>query len=280
MRNQYHQLGRYQIQLGVISITNIGIPSDYWIERGTDPKYVVGDTQLVCCSHQPNYLPWLGLFHKVAQSDIFVVHDEVLYSKGGLTNRNSIKGPNGPVLLTVPVRHGSSSLPIAEVLINNDHNWRWKHVGSIEACYRRAPYFDDYWPSMRAIYDGEWDLLADLNLSLIGLLLDILQIHVQIVRGTELGVTGQKTERLINTCKAVGATSYVSGRGAANAYLDIPLMMANRIDVTVDSFEQPAYPQLWGNFLPNMSAIDVVFNIGPRVTEYMHDSVARSRIGS
>lgn len=277
--NWHHRSDRHLDQSGVVSIASISSPLVHCSTQGAGPRHTGEGTQLVCCSHQPNYLPWLGLFHKVARSDTFVVHDEVLYSKGGLTNRNWIKGPNGPILLTVPVRRGSWNLPIAEVLINNDHDWRKKHVSSIEAGYRRAPYFDAYWPSMRAIYNCEWELLAKLNLSLIGLLLDILQISVRIVRGTELRVAGQKTERIVDVCKAVGASSYVSGKGAAHAYLDIGLMMANHIDVTVDSFDQQEYPQLWGDFVPNMSAIDIVFNIGPRAMEYIHDSEMISGAG-
>lgn len=256
----------------MIAITHDEIPLNEIPRKVPHSAPSDGGAHIVCCSHQPNYLPWLGLFHKVAQSDIFVVHDEVLYSKQGFTNRNWIKGPNGPVLLTVPVHRGSWNLPIAGVRINNEHNWKEKHIRSIEAFYRRAPYFSDYWPSMRIIYNQEWESLAELNLCLLALMFDILQIKVQIARGTELLAAGQKTERIINTCKAVGVTSYMSGRGAQE-YLDIELLTANHIHVTVDSYEQQEYPQLWGPFVSNMSAIDAVFNMGPRAVGLIHGSL-------
>lgn len=218
--------------------------------------------RLVSCGHQPNYLPWLGLFHKISQVDIFVMSDDVEYSKQGFTNRNWIKTANGPLLLTVPVVSGASTSPIAAVRIDNTKKWVQAHCRAIELAYRRAPYFTRYWDQFRSVLCGSYEYLAEMNTSIICWLLGEFGFHPVIVKGSDLCPVGKKTERILQVCRLIGATEYIAGSGA-HAYLDVGLLQEHGLRVRFDNFVHPEYPQLWGAFVPRMSAIDLLFNVGP-----------------
>ena len=85
--------------------------------------------------HQPNYLPWLGFFNKVAQSDIYVVFDDVQYPMGkDFHNRNQIKTNNGKTWLTIPVVGKSERRKFNEIQIK-DNGWNEKHLNNINTTY-------------------------------------------------------------------------------------------------------------------------------------------------
>ena len=117
---------------------------------------------MIVAIHQPHYLPWLRYMHKMASCDVFVLLDDTQYEKNGWQNRNKIKGPNGPILLTVPVRHASFR-PICEVEINPQTAWQEKHWKSLLTCYGKAPYFRRYAPALEDILAAPWERLAALN---------------------------------------------------------------------------------------------------------------------
>ena len=89
--------------------------------------------------HQPQYIPWVPYFLKIAQSDLFVFLDTVSFQKNGLQNRNKIKTPQGAEWLTVPVQQKLST-PINEVKLVKG-NWQKKHVKSLQSNYRKSKEF-------------------------------------------------------------------------------------------------------------------------------------------
>src|ERR1043165_8343024 len=101
--------------------------------------------------HQPHYLPWLRYFEKIARSDVFIVLDDVQYEKNGFQNRNRIKTAQGWTYLTVPVKKPTLR-PICQIEVDNQTHWWEKHLRALEMCYRRAPYFERYWPELSAVY--------------------------------------------------------------------------------------------------------------------------------
>lgn len=213
--------------------------------------------------HQPQYLPWLGYFHKVALGERFVILDHVQYSRNKLQNRNVIRGQHGPVRLTVPVvTSGHFGDAIAEVLVDSTQPWARKHWGSIRQTYGAYPYFGEYAPELEAVYSRRWDRLAELNIHLMGLLMGWLGIEVERTRSSELAVDGHKTELLINLCRAVGADTYISGRGAED-YLEPESFKAAGIRLLWSEFRHPPYRQCEEPFMPELSALDVLMNLGP-----------------
>ena len=225
---------------------------------------------MISCEHQPNYIPWMGLFHKIARCNTLVIADDVAFSRQGYTARNWIESPNGRLLLSVPVRKGSSTLPINEVAIANEQRWKSKHMLAIQASYRRAPYFDLYWDGLKSIYDKEWEYIVDLNMAIIDYVLECLGVHVDKIMASELECEGHQTERILRICKTIGTKVYVAGQGA-RSYLDVEMMEENGVCVVFDKYSSPSYPQQWGEFVPNMSAIDAIFNLGPEARLLLDD---------
>lgn len=221
--------------------------------------------------HQPAYIPWLGYFDKMAKSDIHIFLDDAKYSKNNLFNRNKIKTPQGEAWLTIPVKY-KSDLPICQTQIDNSSDWRKNHFKTIKLNYARAPYFKEYLDFLEKFYSKNWRYLSDLTISMNKAIADLLGIEVKFLKSSELKVAGTKNEKLINLCKKVRADTYLSGLGAKDThlnpygkpYLDEELFLKNNIRVIYQKFSYPQYQQLWGEFIPNLSIIDLLFNCGPK----------------
>ncbi|MDR4947833.1 WbqC family protein [Neobacillus cucumis] len=226
---------------------------------------------MIISIHQPNYIPWSGYFHKMLSSDLFVILDDVDLSRRAITNKNKIKSPDGPRLLSVPLANKSGK--IKDVTTFDDDNWPQKHWGSIQRSYARAPFWKQYQHLFWPIYENPNKKLADLNLQLIEIIRTVLEIKTPIIRSSEIEViTGHKGEKIINICKALNATVYLSGTGA-KTYNDEKEFEKNQIRLVYQEFEPPVYPQLWGEFIPNLSVIDLLFNCGPKSKEFIPKQV-------
>jgi hypothetical protein len=217
---------------------------------------------------QPGYLPWLGYFDLMHRADVFVHYDDVQFDKHGWRNRNRIKGPKGPLWLTVPVRHsGRAGQPILEVEIDDRQDWRRKHLASIGQLYARAPFLPTLLPRLQGVLGEPYARLVDLDLALAGWLATELGIDTACHRASKLGIGGERNDRLLNLCRHFGATRYLSGN-AAKDYLDIPRFAAAGIEVVWHDYAHPTYPQLHGAFASHLSVLDLLLNIGA-------DSLAR-----
>ena len=220
---------------------------------------------MILAAHQPNYLPWLGLLHKIASSDVFVLADHVQYEKQGFQNRNRIKTHDGAKWLTVPVRREGRDRTVSETRIADDDRWRRQTFRTIETAYCRAPHFRVYAEPIAAIYNKGWERLIDLNNALLQVFLDCLEIRTPIILGSSLSPEGKKTEMIVDLCRLAGADTYLSGRGGSIDYLDRALLSAAGIRLAWQEFTHPVYPQLHPQhgFLANLSVLDLLFNCGP-----------------
>ncbi len=212
--------------------------------------------------HQLHYLPWLRYFEKIARSDVFVVLDSIQYNKNGWQNRNRIKGPQGAVLLTVPVRAGYQQR-LDEVQINNASPWRKKHWRGIVQCYGKTPFFDHYAPVLEETYAQSWESLNTLNRHMLHLFVDALGIDTRIVYASDLDAPGEATERLVQLVQAVSGTQYYSGAFALEAYLDAKVLAEAQIELVLQEWRAPVYPQRYGAFIPDLSILDLLMNCGP-----------------
>ena len=217
---------------------------------------------MVVSVHQPQYLPWLGYFDKISRSDVFVLLDNTQYKKREFQNRNKIKTPKGALWLTVPVQtKGTRHQKIREIAISNDANWQRKHWQSIEWNYRKAPFFLQYKDEIQALYGSVYDKLNILNQSCVRLLMRLLNISTPIVLESDLDVRLTRTDRIIDICQKVGGTSYLSGTGG-KAYLDENLLLKSGIELKYQDYIHPVYSQLFDEFVPYLSVIDLLFNCG------------------
>ena len=213
--------------------------------------------------HQPMYLPWLGLFDRINRCDVFILLDNVPYSKNYFLNRNKIKTANGWTWLTVPVIFkGNSHKIIKEIEIDNRSDWGKKHWLSIYYSYKNSSYFDTYADVFEHFYKQEWRYLVEASTHLLFSLLRMLNIKTPIRMASTLGVEGRKEELILNICKSVQAEEYLSGPDGRN-YLNLGLWQENKVKVEFHDYLHPQYRQLHGEFLPHMSVIDLLFNCGP-----------------
>ena len=212
--------------------------------------------------HQLHYLPWLRYIHKILRSDTFIVLDNIQYNKNGHQNRNRIKTPQGALTLTVPVfDHFAQSLD--QVEIDNTKPWARKHWRSIAQHYARAPHFAAHSPWLEAIYQQPWQRLNDLNRALLEAFLAQLEIDTPLHYATDLAIPGEATERLVNLVNAVGGNTYLSGAHALDSYLDTDAFAAANIDLKIQTWTAPKYPQGNDPFIPELSILDLLMHCGP-----------------
>lgn len=218
---------------------------------------------MILTAHQPVYLPWLGLFHKIALSDNYVFLDTVQYLKKDWNNRNKIKTPHGWVWLTVPVlTKGKFAQTLREVKTNNQTNWRHKHWRSIKVNYSKAPYFHRYADLFEDLYSRDWEYLSDLNETILRVLLSELGIKTNFIKAsTELELEGEKSDLVLDMCLKLNAGIYIFGALGKN-YAELEKFNEQGIKVIFQDYNHPQYSQQFGEFEPYMSVIDLLFNHG------------------
>jgi hypothetical protein len=217
---------------------------------------------MIVSIHQPQFMPWLGYFDKIVKSDIFVFLDTVQFKKNEFQNRNKIKTAQGWMWLTVPVLYKYPE-HIDEVKINNKVDWRKKHLRALEINYHKAPYCHELFPSIEGFYAGDTESLSDVNRESVLVLLGALGAHKETKVASELGnFPEEPSERLAAICKSLGGNTYLSGAGGRE-YLNLDPFHTKEITVIFQEFKHPVYRQLYGDFVPNLSLLDLLFNYGP-----------------
>lgn len=224
---------------------------------------------MIVSIHQPQFFPWLGYFDKIAKSDVFVFLDDVQYKKNEWQNRNKIKTSQGEQWLTVPVLYHFPE-KIIEVKINNQIDWKKNHLHSFTSNYSKAKYFHEIFDSFSEIYDRGWSNLVDLNLATIQKSIDFLGIKTQLLKSSQMNIEGSSTERLVAICKYLKADTYIAGQGGKD-YVDESLFNATNIKLVFQDFSHPVYTQCFGDFLPNLSIIDLLFNCGSESNKVFSD---------
>ena len=217
---------------------------------------------MILTGHQPTYLSWLGLFNKISKSDYFVLFDTVQYLPKEWMNRNRLKSPNGPFFITVPVLNKSYlNKKIFEIKINNNIDWKRKHLKSIKLNYSSTEYFNQYFGYFEEIYSKKWLYLSDLNFEILKLLLKLLNINLNLLKLSELDIQGKKSELILNLCKKLGANKFIFGEQGIN-YAKINTFKENKIDVVFQNYKHPVYKQIYGSFISHLSVLDLLFNCG------------------
>ena len=216
---------------------------------------------MVAGIHQSHYLPWLRYVEKIARCDIFIVLDDIQFTKNGWQNRNRIKTHQGPSLLTVPV-HAGAAEALNTIRIDNTQSWRAKHLRAFEQSYGKSPHFEAHRPFLQDVYGRRWERLIDLNRYMLDYVLSVMGIDTPIRYSSQLHVEGTATERLVKLIKAVDATRYYSGAHAISEYLDAELMEESNIELVIQEWRSPVYPQLHGAYVPDLTIFDLLFNTG------------------
>ncbi len=216
---------------------------------------------MIVAVHQPQYLPWLGYFDKMASADVFVFLDNVQYKKNEWQNRNRIKTASGPQWLTVPVTYRFGQR-INEVLINNRESWQKKQKQAIITNYRKAPHWEETSVALEEVFVRSWERLSELNVFTVRRLAQILGISTPLYVASELPAFPEDPdERLIGITSHFGADTYLAGSGGSK-YMNLDKFAEKGIKVQFQQYTHPVYNQLFGDFEPFMSVIDLLFNHG------------------
>jgi len=217
---------------------------------------------------QSNYIPWKGYFDLIHLVDEFILYDDVQYTKNDWRNRNRIKTPDGLRWITIPI-HYSYRQKIKDTVIS-DSGWNRKHWKSICQYYSKARHFRNYKDVFEELYlNTNEKFLSLVNHKFLNIICDILDIKTKLTWSMDYRLTEGKTERLVDLCKQAGASEYLSGP-SANAYLDEELFRSEGIALRyMDYSGYPEYHQLHGDFVHEVSVIDLIFNEGPEAKKYM-----------
>ena len=221
---------------------------------------------MIITIHQPEHLPWLGLFNKIAKADKFIILDSVQYEKNYFQNRNRILGTNGVQWIGIPVvntKHMDGS--IATTLISTDSKnakWKEKYLQTIKQSYGKYEHFDEVYPLLESAINIYTNYFCEINLAIIKSFCDKLNIHPEYIRSSELNVNGLKSDLILNICKCVNADIYIAGPSGRD-YLDMEAFKEANITVKFNDFNHPIYPQKrTDEFISHLSALDLFMNVG------------------
>lgn len=213
---------------------------------------------------QSNYIPWKGYFDMINSVDEFIIYDDMQFTRRDWRNRNTIKTPNGLLWLTIPVKvKGKFFQKINETEVDGN-SWAEKHWKTIQMNYAKAPSFKAYENIIRTFYEkaSQKNLLSEVNFIFLSGICEILGISTSMRWSSEFNLMDGKTERLVDLCKQVGATRYISGP-AAKEYVDYLQFTDANIELKWMNYkEYPEYPQKFGNFEHSVSILDAIFNLG------------------
>ena len=219
---------------------------------------------------QSNYIPWKGYFDLVNRVDVFVLYDDMQYTRRDWRNRNKIKISRGTQWLTIPVKvKGKYFQRINETRIC-DQKWPEKHWRTIELNYKKAKYFFEYRNVFKKIYSQmEEEFLSIINYKFIKCICKLLGINTEIIWSSEFDLVGDRNERLLNICTTLGASEYISGP-SAQSYMDIDLFKNNMIKVSWMNYDDyPEYSQTSYPFEHGVTILDLIFNEGPESKTFM-----------
>jgi len=214
----------------------------------------------------------------MTESDVFVLFDDVQLVRGkSFATRNKVKTPNGAQWLTVPVKGKSELMLFKDAMIVQDGKWQRKHLKTMQLSYKKASFFDKYEMRISQIYNRPWENLCELNITLIKLIKDMIGINTTLILSSEMGISGKGTEKILSIIKELKGDKYITGEGkGSQRYVAEKDFKENNIELIYQQFKHPTYPQLWGDFIPNLSIIDLIFNEGEKSLEILMGASSHS----
>jgi hypothetical protein len=228
---------------------------------------------MILSAHQPYFAPFPGFFYKAFMSDLFVMLDDVQFPQGTTwISRNRFKSHQGALWITVPVwKKGMGLQKISEVRICHEGRWAKKHVESLKTAYRKAPYLAEHLGFLEEMFSEKNEKLMDLNLALIQYLMKALDIQAKTVLLSDLNVPSSGSRRLVDVCKKLGASQFIA-QTPAKKFIDEKLFLDAGVELSFFNPPAPIYPQLWGDFIANLSVFDLVLNCGPKAHDILVNS--------
>ncbi len=231
---------------------------------------------MIVSTNRPYFAPYPGFFQKAFLADVFIVLDTVQFPRGTTwISRNRFKNDQGSLWMTIPIwKRGLGIQKISDVRICHNGHWAKKHLASLKQAYRHAPYFEDHRIFIERVFSFPFEKLVDLDMEIIQYLMDVLGIKTEVVLLSETGIEARGDQLLIDISRHFGPSQLITQRGAEK-YLDTDLFDRAGIDLRFLNPPTLIYPQLWGDFINNLSVFDLLFNCGPKSKELLVQSITQ-----
>ena len=210
--------------------------------------------------HQPNFIPWLGYFYKIYQSDCFVFLDDVQYSNKGMHNYHYIKTRNDLQRIKIPVFQTLGD-KINEVRIRNELAWQDRHLNLLKENYRHAEHFDEVFSDFSDLINNDHEFLSLMNISIIRFICKKLGIKTEFIRSSDLNVISARETKIIDICSALKCDLYYSGTGA-RAYQKEEHFTEKGIKLKYSEYKIVQYKQQFQEFQSNVTILDFLMNYG------------------
>ena len=249
------------------------------IQKSTDCRRV-NLPKPILVAHQPEFLPWLSYISKATMGDVYFIVDTVQFKKETFQNRNKIriKNEQGWQWLTIPLVSAKKQvMDWPEIKIDSNDNWKKKHLNSIRLSYGKTPYFNEIYSELEKIYyDFEGEFLVEFVVSITKYAFNKFNINIPVYRTSELkklgyNLDGEKSDLAINMCKVVQAKSFIFGQ-YGRRYIEKEKFLNNNIEFAFQKFNHPVYSQMHGEFISQMSFIDLLFNHGEESINILKNS--------
>jgi hypothetical protein len=221
--------------------------------------------------HQPDFLPYLGFFHRFLHANLYVALDHVQFvqhTKNAWSHRDKIKTQKGAAWISLSAKKCPFGTAIRDVELSTNGPWRVANLNLLRENYRDTPFFRPIFERLEQIYKMPFERMTDFNLALIDLVCEWLEIRIPRVESSTLEHAGNKSEMIAGIVDKVGGARYLSGIGARNYHEQAPFDR-RQIEVIWQDFKHPVYPQQFGDFISHLSVVDALFNCGPQVTADM-----------
>ena len=207
---------------------------------------------------QPYFFPYIGYFQLIASVDLFIVYDNIKYTKKGWINRNRmlLNGTDG--MFSLPLKNDSDALNVVERELAADFN-RNKLLNKIEGAYARAPYFAQTFPLIeRIVRHDERNLFRYIHHSIVSVCKHLgptTEIRVSSGIAVDHELKGQ--DKVIALCEALGADCYVNPIGGVDLYSK-EAFKSRGIDLKFARSKPFKYRQFDNAFVPWLSIVDVM----------------------
>jgi hypothetical protein len=213
---------------------------------------------------QPTYIPWVGFFDLIKKSDTFIFLDDVQFNKRSWQQRNKILNNKNIITLTVPVFSKNKFYQnINKTKINNEDDWKIKHLSSISFNYAKHNYFDEFFEIYKNTLLKKYEFISELNISLIKAITNYLNINCTFVYSSSLDINQKKENKIIEILKKTAATEYISPSGSISYLGDGEKILKLGFKFKYQDYIIREYSQKnCKNFIPYLSIIDLIFNHG------------------
>lgn len=207
---------------------------------------------------QPYFLPYIGYFQLIAAVDLFVVYDNIKYTKKGWINRNRMLQNGQAVIFTLPLKSASDKLMVRDRELAVNFN-RDKLLNQLTSAYRRAPYFENTLPLIEGIIRYQDPNLFRFLHHAIVKTCEYLGITTEIRTSSSIAIDHalQGQNKVLALCATVGASTYVNAIGGMELY-DQETFRENGLTLQFIQPQLCEYPQFGNNFVPWLSIIDVM----------------------